>query len=1242
MYTARSPLQTPMSSPPKPAAFVAEGALPPQSPLRAAITAATREDEKPLVAELAAAARMPANVQQAANELARSLVERLRAKRGDAGGVEMLMREFSLSSEEGVALMCLAEALLRIPDRATADSLIRDKVGGGDWEKHLGHSGSLFVNAATWGLLVTGKLVATSSAEGLTGALTKLIARGGEPVIRGAMDLAMRLLGRQFVLGETIGDALSRSVDAETRGYRHSYDMLGEAALTADDAERYYDDYERAIHAIGSASAGRGIYAGPGISVKLSALHPRYSRAKRDRALRELLPRVKQLMLLAKSYDMGFTIDAEEADRLEISLDVIEGLALDRALSDWNGFGLALQAYQKRAPRVIAWLADLANRSRRRLMVRLVKGAYWDSEIKRAQSDGQDGYQVFTRKPYTDVCYLACAKLLLAHRAEIFPQFATHNAATLAAIYQYAKTLPPHANADDYEFQCLHGMGESLYDEIVGASGIARPCRIYAPVGTHETLLAYLVRRLLENGANSSFVHRIVDASVAPGELIADPVDVAERLGFEPHQAIPVPAAMFAASGRRNSAGLDLADEATLSSLAASLDQLATRQWRAAPTFPVIGAEEADELEILNPADRSDIVGQAVFAQLEEVGAACASAAADRAWATQSADARASVLEAAADLLEAERDLFMMLCVREAGKTLANAHGEVREAVDFMRYYAHEARRLPANAHALGSVACISPWNFPLSIFAGQVAAALAAGNAVIAKPAEQTPLVAAAAVDLLHRAGVPRAALQLLPGAGDIGAALVADQRIGGVLFTGSNEAARAIARALAARGGDIPLIAETGGQNAMLVDSSALPEQVVADAVASAFDSAGQRCSALRVLCVQQEVADRVIDMLKGALLELSIGNPALLDTDVGPVIDADARSRLAKHIEIMRRTAKWHLQLPLPETAAKGTFVAPFVCEIGSIGELTHEVFGPVLHVVRYAREEMQATLDAINATGYALTMGAHSRIDETIAAVAARSHAGNLYVNRNMIGAVVGVQPFGGEGLSGTGPKAGGPLYLTRLVRGYCADAREWDGTRRESSDRRHPDALSLLFDWIRDSDHFDAASRDALLLHCMEMREMTLADVELELPGPTGERNTLTYAGKGEVILVADNRDALLRQLAATFATGNRALVPGNDITRALVSILPKPLRHAVEMCGRQHDWHGVAFDALLFEGSVEEADRIRSQLAARQGPIIPLIPVWSGHYPLQRLVVERAVSINTAAAGGNATLMRLA
>ncbi|MBN8974252.1 MAG: bifunctional proline dehydrogenase/L-glutamate gamma-semialdehyde dehydrogenase PutA, partial [Rhizobiales bacterium] len=820
----------------------------PQTPLRAAITAACRRPETECLPPMVEAATIgdAARVRIAAT--ARRLIEALRGK--DTGsGVEGLVQEYSLSSQEGVALMCLAEALLRIPDTETRDALIRDKIAEGDWASHLGHRRSLFVNAATWGLVVTGKLTATVNDGSLGTALTRLIARCGEPVIRRGVDTAMRMMGEQFVKGETIDEALRRARAQEARGFRYSYDMLGEAAMTAADAARYYRDYETAIHAIGAASGGRGIYAGPGISIKLSALHPRYSRAQAGRVMRELLPRVKALCERAKRSDIGVNIDAEEADRLELSLDLLEDLCNDPALAGWNGIGFVVQAYGKRCPFVIDFLIDLARRTKRRIAVRLVKGAYWDAEIKRAQVDGLTDFPVFTRKIHTDVSYIACARKLLAARDAIFPQFATHNAQTLATIYEMAG---PIFHPGDYEFQCLHGMGEPLYDEVVGADKLNRPCRIYAPVGTHETLLAYLVRRLLENGANSSFVHRIADPTVSIDDLITDPVDAVRAMPIigSPHPRISLPAALYGDT-RRNSAGLDLSDEATLAHLSRNLMDSARTAWRAAPRLADGSTGNDQPREVRNPANHSDIVGTVIEATEAEARTAAMLAAEHAAtWAIVSPSERAAIMERAADLMQARMETLMGIVMREAGKSVANAIAEVREAIDFLRYYAQQARNtLGAAQTPLGPVVCISPWNFPQAIFTGQVCAALVAGNPVLAKPAEETPLTAAAAVDILHEAGVPRAALQLLPGDGRIGAALVAAPQICGVMFTGSTEVARLIqqqlAQRLSAKGKPIPLIAETGGQNAMIVDSSALAEQVVGDVLVSAFDSAGQRCS-------------------------------------------------------------------------------------------------------------------------------------------------------------------------------------------------------------------------------------------------------------------------------------------------------------------------------------------------------------------------------------------------------------
>ena len=1023
------------------------------SALREAITAAYRRPEPECLSPLLAAARMPASLQGEVRERGRKLVAALRAK-GAQGAVESLIQEYSLSSQEGVALMCLAEALLRIPDAATRDALIRDKIAPGDWSAHLGHSRSIFVNAATWGLLVTGRLTATHPETGLSRALTRLIGRGGEPLIRAGVDIAMRMMGEQFVTGQTIAEALGNARGLEAEGFRHSYDMLGEAATTAADAARYYASYEAAIHAIGKASAGRGIYEGPGISIKLSALHPRYSRAKIERVMSELLPRVKALAAIAKSYDIGLNIDAEEADRLELSLDLLEALCRDADLARWNGVGFVIQAYQKRCFFVVDWLVDLARRTQRRLMVRLVKGAYWDSEIKRAQVDGLDGFPVFTRKVHTDVSYLACARKLLDAPDAIFPQFATHNAQTLASVVSMAG---PNFYRGQYEFQCLHGMGEPLYSEVVGAEKLGRPCRIYAPVGDHETLLAYLVRRLLENGANTSFVNRIADKNVPIDELVEDPVAAAERIEpiGAPHAKIAAPRAIFG-DARENSAGLDLSNESTLDALRGALQASAETSWRAAPT----GAEpQGQGAAVLNPADHGDVVGAVFVAGAADVERLLASAASGAPrWAATPVADRAAALLRGADALERRMPVLLGLISREAGKSLPNAISEVREAVDFLRYYAAQSKSLLSGAahRPLGPVVCISPWNFPLAIFLGQVSAALAAGNAVLAKPAEETPLIAAEAVRLLHEAGVPEDVLLLAPGAGDVGAALVGDARVQGVMFTGSTPVARLIQRQLAERlspgGRPIPLIAETGGQNAMIVDSSALAEQVVGDVLASAFDSAGQRCSALRILCLQDDIADRTLVMLKGAMGELSVGDPTRLATDVGPVITAEARDALAGHVATMRSRGHGVDALALPAAAAAGTFLSPTLIAIDKIAEVEREVFGPVLHVLRFKREKRDAVVDAINATGYALTFGLHTRIDETVRNVLAKTKAGNAYVNRNVIGAVVGVQPFGGSGLSGTGPKAGGPLYLRRLLE---------DAPRGELGAEAAPEAFRLL-------------------------------------------------------------------------------------------------------------------------------------------------------------------------------------
>ena len=1143
------------------------------TPLRRAITDATRLPEPECMAPLLDAATVPDETAARSRRTAHALIFALRAK-GQGGGVEALVQEYALSSQEGVALMCLAEALLRIPDHGTRDALIRDKIAGGDWRAHLGEGRSLFVNAATWGLVVTRKLVDPVDDSGLGAALTRLVARAGEPVIRSGVEVAMRLLGEQFVTGETIDEALRRARAMEAKGFAYSYDMLGEAAATAADAARYLADYETAIHAIGKASAGRGIHAGPGISIKLSALHPRYSRAQLGRVQAELLPRVQGLALLAKRYGIGFNIDAEEADRLELSLDLLEALALDPALAGWNGLGFVVQAYGKRCPMVLDWIVDLARRADRRIMVRLVKGAYWDAEIKRAQVDGLADYPVFTRKVHTDVSYIACARKLLANRDEVFPQFATHNAQTLATIYELAHDIAgPDFTLGDWEFQCLHGMGEALYEEVVGAGKLGRPCRIYAPVGTHETLLAYLVRRLLENGANSSFVNRIADEAVSIDELTADPVAVvrAEADPGAPNPHIALPLDIY--PERANSAGIDLASETALSELARALEESAAAAWEARPA-----GERGAPREVLNPADHGDVVGMVHEASEEGVRGAVLRAVASS-WCSIAVEERAAMLERTADAMQARMPVLMGLAMREAGKSAANAVSEVREAIDFLCYYAARARSDLGAARPLGPVVCISPWNFPLAIFTGQVAAALVAGNPVLAKPAEETPLIAAEAVRLFHAAGVPHDALQLMPGDGRIGAALVGAAQTAGVMFTGSTEVARLIQRQLAQRlstgGRPIPLIAETGGQNAMIVDSSALAEQVVADVVASAFDSAGQRCSALRVLCLQEDVADRTLAMLKGALAELTIGPTGRLSTDIGPVITAEARDAIEAHVAAMAAKGCKVSRLPLPPECASGTFAAPAIIQIDSIAQLGREVFGPVLHVLRWKRSELDALVDAINATGYGLTFALHTRLDATVARVGARIAAGNIYVNRNQIGAVVGVQPFGGCGLSGTGPKAGGPLYLSRLV-------------------QHAPVPLGV------------------------DLRP----GFSLDLPGPVGERNIWALHPRGAVLLRPQTPAGLATMLDCAVRAGCIGMV-----------------EDAAWLSDGTTLHRGEPVHGVLVEGGGDKVLATLREVAAWPGAIVPVLPLEA--CDPRWLLEEVATSVNTTAAGGNASLMML-
>ncbi|MHA7820921.1 MAG: bifunctional proline dehydrogenase/L-glutamate gamma-semialdehyde dehydrogenase PutA [Erythrobacter sp.] len=1019
---------------------------------RAELRRAYRAEENACVKERLEQAAPARKLASEASALAIELIEG--ARRHKASGIDAFLQQYGLDTEEGIALMCLAEALLRVPDDETADALIRDKLGEIDWGEHLGESSSTFVNAATFSLMLTGEVLERPEQHqrGMGRTLKSTMNRLGEPVIRKATLQAMRILGGQFVYGRSIEEALKRAKPERAKGLTHSFDMLGEAAMTFADAESYRQAYEGAIERLSRETAG-GVGGSPGISVKLSALHPKYSYLHAAEACADIVPMVKALALKARDANMHFTIDAEEAERLEISLDIIEMLVADDELftradgSRWDGFGLALQAYQKRGVPLCDWVAKLARRHNRKLFVRLVKGAYWDTEIKLSQVGGYDDFPVFTRKIATDVSYLACAARLFEHDDVIRPAFATHNAYTVAVVKQLAKGRP-------FEFQRLHGMGEEVYETLRKLEGNdPTPVRIYAPVGGHKELLAYLVRRLLENGANTSFVNRMGDADIAAEELVGDPV--AELSGLEPKRnpAIPLPKDIL--GKRENSAGIDLSDPLVLGPLLKRLEKLEELRWHAGPTFP---AEESGEIApITMPHDLTKVVGTRRDATQEEVDAAFARAAlVQPGWDALGGEKRALLLEEAADLFEAHTDEFLSLCQREAGKTLLDGVAEIREAVDFLRYYAMEARRqfaepmqLPGptgedntlRMHGRGVFATISPWNFPLAIFIGMASAALAAGNSVIAKPAEQTPLIAALAVKLCHEAGIPPEALQLVPGAGDVGQMITSDPRLAGVAFTGSTETAQAINRTLAGRDGPIAtLVAETGGQNAMIVDSSALPEQVVRDVLASAFQSAGQRCSALRVLYLQDDVFDEMEDMIRGGFEALNVGDPKHLSTDVGPVIDPDAQAALERHVA--RREASGHTtwRLELDEDLSRGCFVAPTIMEINSILDLKRENFGPVLHIARFKAEELGQVVEDINATGYGLTLGLHSRIAAAHRFVMSRARVGNMYINRNQIGAIVESQPFGGEGLSGTGPKAGGPHYLARFAteRVVCVD------------------------------------------------------------------------------------------------------------------------------------------------------------------------------------------------------------
>jgi len=1187
-------------------------------------------DEDLLLRRLIESAEISSTRREAISAKAAELVRAVRAS-STRHLMESFLAEYGLSTSEGVALMCLAEALLRVPDTETMDDLIRDKIAPHDWSAHSGESASIFVNASTWALMLTGRVL-DDEGNGIEATLRGMVRRLGEPVIRAAVAAAMREMGEQFVLGRTIEEAIKRGRSMTTKGYTYSYDMLGEAARTEADALRYFEAYRKAIASLKGEARSDDIRANPGISVKLSAIHPRYEVPQRETMLPVMVERLLLLAQDAKAARMGLNIDAEEADRLDLSLDVIERVLAHPSLEGWDGFGIVVQAYGRRAPFVIDWLHALAEKLDRRIMVRLVKGAYWDTEIKRAQVMGLESYPVFTRKVNTDVSYIACARKLLSLTDRIYPQFATHNAHTAAAILAIAE------DKGAFEFQRLHGMGEALHDIVHRREGTR--CRIYAPVGAHEDLLAYLVRRLLENGANSSFVHQIIDEEVSAEEIARDPFTVAEANGGAANPSIPVPRFIFGRQ-RLNSKGWDITDTTTLGEIdAARRPFQAPHRWEAQPLTKAAGGGEIRT--IVNPASTAEIVGTVQDATPEQVTEAIGLAlAAQPAWATTSVQHRAEILLRIADLYEANAGEFFALCAREAGKTLSDSIAELREAADFLRYYANEARQAEEGTEAWGVIACISPWNFPLAIFTGQIAAALVTGNAVIAKPAEQTCLTAARAVALMHEAGIPRDVLHLLPGDGpSVGAPLTADPRIAGVCFTGSTEVARLIERQLAKTAApDAMLIAETGGLNAMIVDSTALPEQAVRDILASAFQSAGQRCSALRVLYVQKDVEARMTTMLQGAMQALAMGNPWEVSTDVGPVIDEEALSGISAYCEEMEEKGRLIARIEPPKG---GRFVAPSAFRVSGIEEMEREVFGPVLHVATFEAEDLEKVIAEINSKGYGLTFGLHTRIDARVQEIVDSIHAGNIYINRNQIGAVVGSQPFGGEGLSGTGPKAGGPLYLRRFRRGKAGPnsvpiKAPLIGAKELA--RAMPDAQKS--GWANRSDRIIALRR-ALRGRWPEILAAAAAlDFgPVDLPGPTGEANSLQLAPRGRVLCLGPDADALAAQVIQALSAGNAVLAVAEDAPAILHPLVKAGLPLAAfDGAVAPESLTTAPLDLVAATGERQWLTALRMALSAREGQIIPLVTelIYPAAY-----AHERSVCVDTTAAGGNASLLAAA
>ncbi|MDJ0614238.1 MAG: bifunctional proline dehydrogenase/L-glutamate gamma-semialdehyde dehydrogenase PutA [Rhizobiaceae bacterium] len=1116
-----------------------------------------------------------ASLRERMRRRALELVVRIRED-SNPGMMELFLEEYGLSSDEGIALMCLAEALLRVPDGETMDALIEDKIAPSEWGQHLGKSHSSLVNASTWALLITGAVLKDDAENPIARILQGAIKRVGEPIIRQAVTQAMKEMGRQFVLGETIEMAIERAKIKEQEGFTYSYDMLGEAALTEDDAKRYHLAYSDAINSLSAHASSADIRNNPGISIKLSALHPRYETLKRDRVMDELVPRARSLAVLAKSAGIGLNIDAEEAARLDLSLDVIEAIASDRLFKGWDGMGIVVQTYNLKAPKVLERLYNMAGQLDQRFLVRLVKGAYWDTEIKRSQVEGHKTFPVFTRKASTDVSYICCAKKLLGMTDRFYPQFATHNAHTVAAILEMAE------DKSAFEFQRLHGMGEALHDTVLRRQGTK--CRIYAPVGAHKDLLAYLVRRLLENGANSSFVNQIVDESVSPEEVAADPFALLEDYQQSPENpVIRQPAALFSPE-RENSTGWDLSDPVTLNELEDGVSAFDQHVWELA------GDEDA-AIEVTNPATKERI-GSISFATAQDVQEAVAAV---RPWTDCTPMERADVLRKAADLFEENAHETFALLMREAGKTLIDCVGELREAVDFLRYYAQQAEEI--NAPPAGVFTCIAPWNFPLAIYTGQIAAALAAGNGVLAKPAEATCLIANMATNLLWEAGVPDASLKFLPGTGsEVGSLLTSAHQVDGVCFTGSTETAQRINRTMAKHlDPSATLIAETGGLNAMIVDSTALPEQAVRDILASAFQSAGQRCSALRVLYLQKDIAEDFQTMLFGAMDELKVGDPRDFSTDIGPIINEEAASKIRKHIDTASADGRLLKSIGTPEYPC---FIAPTVIAVNSIADLEEEIFGPVLHIATFESQELDTVIDEINAKGYGLTFGLHSRIDDRVQHVIDRLEVGNIYVNRNQIGAVVGSQPFGGEGLSGTGPKAGGPQYLQRFL------------NSEKPSVEAQPEARPITARQINEAfSSIDAPS--------------ALQPPPVELPGPTGESNQYSVVPRGNVLCLGPGRLAAEQQAQTARRLGCKALAVASGVSDGIDGgIDPKALL-LIEKLDAVVDWS-------------PDQRELRETLAARSGRIVPLLN--DANYE-KWLVAERHVCIDTTAAGGNTALL---